>query len=394
MLLQLRLVLAALALLLIPAERLTLATVAAILAFALLSGLVALYWERFVPYILVHPLFVTLDVIVASGILAIDGPSGAVFLTTVITATISGVLFGGRGVAAVTALQILCYCAAVIAYTAVNTDASGIEIVSFQVLVVHPLLYPIAGYVGLSVRSTLTELAAEQEARQQAERVAATAEERNRLARDMHDSVAKTLQGAAMAAKSLPAWVAKNPERAASTAIQVAKAAETAATEARSLLRDLRDGSAAKPFGQVVTEILSEWSAETKINGNLDIQHDDVPLLVTARHETLAILKEALTNVERHARADSVWVEITTDSAYCTVTITDDGAGFSTSPDTVYAAERDGNGHYGLLGMTERAERAGGDLDFESAPGQGTRLRFRVPMAASSSSALGQESVS
>ncbi|MBB4930143.1 signal transduction histidine kinase [Lipingzhangella halophila] len=392
LLLQLRLALAALALLLIPAERLTPATISAILAFTLLSGMVAFYWERFVPYLLVHPLLVALDVVVASGILAIDGPSGALFLTTVLTGTISGVLFGGWGVAAVATLQIFCYFAAILTYMTTNTTPP-VEITNFQVLVVHPLLYPIAGYVGRRVRSILTELAAEQQIRQQAERAAAAAEERNRLARDIHDSVAKTLRGASMAAQSLPVWVSKDPERAAATAIQVAAAAETAAAEARALLTDLRDGASAKRFGDVVSEIVSDWSEETGIDVHVDTPRAEVSLLVTPRHEALAILKEALANVERHSAAGSVWVTVESGTDHCTVTVRDDGVGFSAPPDTVFEAERNGSGHFGLLGMAERAERAGGSLDVDSTSGQGTLLRLTVPMAAPISPA-GQEAVS
>ncbi|MFC4560701.1 sensor histidine kinase [Nocardiopsis mangrovi] len=379
LLLQLRLMLTAISLLLLPGERLILPTAIGVVAFALLSGLAARYWERFVPYLVNHPLLITLDVTVASGILAIDGPSGAIFLTTVLTSTICGVLFGLRGVIAVAAFQILCYALAVLSYAQVHESTSPADLVTFQVLVVHPLLYPIAGYVGLRVRAIFTELAAEQEARRQAERIAAASEERDRLARDMHDSVAKTLRGAAMAAQALPLWLAKDPERAAATAAQVADAADIAASEARALIADLRDGSALVPFGRAVADITGRWSAESGVGVETRVPEGDIRLLVTARHESIAILREALTNVERHADARSVVVTVQTEPGHCTLTITDDGKGFGSSPDTVRAAEAAGNGHYGLLGMTERAERAGGSLHVESAPGRGTRLSVRVP---------------
>ncbi|WP_245646142.1 histidine kinase, partial [Nocardiopsis trehalosi] len=213
--------LAAVSLLVIAGERmLTAPTAVMILAFAMLSGLAARHWERFVPYLQNHPLLVTLDVVAASAILAIDGPSGAVFVLTVLSSTICGMLFGLRGVIAVSALQVLCYLG-VLGYARMNMGSID-DLMSFQVLIVHPMLYPIAGYVGLRIRAILSELAAEQDARRQAERAAAAAEERDRLARDMHDSVAKTLRGAAMAAQALPVWLAKDPERAAATAAQVA----------------------------------------------------------------------------------------------------------------------------------------------------------------------------
>ncbi|MFC3995329.1 sensor histidine kinase [Nocardiopsis sediminis] len=378
LLLQLRLMLTAIALLLLTGDELLLTTAVGVVAFALLSGMAARYWERFVPYLVNHPLLITLDVTVAAGILAIDGPSGAIFLTTVLTATICGVLFGLRGVIAVAAFQILCYALAVLSYVEVHDGATD-NLLTFQVVVVHPLLYPIAGYVGLRVRDIFTELAGEQEARRQAERAAAAAEERDRLARDMHDSVAKTLRGAAMAAQALPLWLAKDPERAAATAAQIADAADIASAEARALISDLRDGSAVVPFGRAVVDIVGHWSAESGIAGEARVPDGEVRLLVTARQESIAILKEALTNVERHADATSVVVTVQAEPGHCTLTIADDGKGFDSPPDQVRAAEAEGNGHYGLLGMAERAERAGGSLDIESTPGGGTRLHLHVP---------------
>jgi signal transduction histidine kinase len=380
LLLQLRLMLTAIALLLMPSERLILPTAIGVVAFALLSGLAARYWERFVPYLVNHPLLITLDVVVASGILGIDGPTGAVFLTTVLTSTICGVLFGLRGVIAVAGVQILCYALAVVSYAGVHPDAVAEQLLTFQVLVVHPVLYPIAGYVGMRVRGIFTELAAEQDARRQAERAAAAAEERDRLARDMHDSVAKTLRGAAMAAQALPVWLAKDPERAAATAAQVADAAETAAAEARALISDLRDGSAVVPFGRAVRDIAAAWSAETGIPVTVE-ESGEVRLLVTARQEGTAILKEALTNIERHADAGAVTIAVTAGPGHCTLVVADDGVGFTRPPEQVREAERRGNGHYGLLGMAERAERAGGTLEVTSTPGAGSRLLLRVPAA-------------
>jgi signal transduction histidine kinase len=371
--------LAAVSLLVIAGERmLTAPTAVMILAFAMLSGLAARHWERFVPYLQNHPLLVTLDVVAASAILAIDGPSGAVFVLTVLSSTICGMLFGLRGVIAVSALQVLCYLG-VLGYARMNMGSID-DLMSFQVLIVHPMLYPIAGYVGLRIRAILSELAAEQDARRQAERAAAAAEERDRLARDMHDSVAKTLRGAAMAAQALPVWLAKDPERAAATAAQVADAAETAAAEARALISDLRDGSAVVPFGRAVRDIAAAWSAETGIPVTVE-ESGEVRLLVTARQEGTAILKEALTNIERHADAGAVTIAVTAGPGHCTMVVADDGVGFTRPPEQVREAERRGNGHYGLLGMAERAERAGGTLEVTSTPGAGSRLLLRVPAA-------------
>ncbi|MGI5120788.1 sensor histidine kinase [Marinactinospora thermotolerans] len=391
LLIQIRTMLIAVALLLLPDERLSPATVVLMVLYALLSLMLGRYWERFTPYLLRHPLLITADVFIAVSILAVDGPSGAFFIATVLTSTAAGVLFGPRGIAAVTAFQILGYTAALLSHTSLITAPGTGELLRFQFLVVHPLLYPVAGYSGWRLRQIFTELALEQERRRAAELAAAAAEERARLARDMHDSVAKTLRGAAMAAQALPLWMKKDPERAEAAAAQVVVAAETAAQEARNLIADLRDEAAGMPFTDAVETVLDTWSGQTGIATDLSVPRYPPSLLVTARHEALAVLREALTNIERHAWATLVTVELTvqhadhregtSDPGYLVMHVTDDGRGFQAPIPHEHDAPSGPPGHYGLVGMVERARRACGDLTIESTPGKGTRLTLRVPLA-------------
>lgn len=374
LLIQLRFLLAGIALLLIPADRITAGIIVMLVSYAVLSGLLSRYWERLSPYLSRHPLLVAADVLVASTILAVDGPSGVFFLATVLTSTTAGVLYGVKGVAGVSALQILGYLAALSAHLAVLGAPVSTVWVSLQVALIQPLLYPVAGYVGLRLRGLFTELALEQEKRRAAERAAAAAEERARLARDMHDSVAKTLHGAALAAQALPVWLAKDPDRAAATAAQVVNAAETAAQEARDLISDLREDAADVPIGDSVAHVLRTWSEETGVDTKLHASGSPLPLLVTARHETIAVLREALTNIDRHAAASAVTVDLTAVSDHLVMTVRDDGRGFDPAVPVP--------GHYGLVGMRERAAHAGGSLTVSSTPGRGTSLTLRVPLAA------------
>jgi signal transduction histidine kinase len=85
------------------------------------------------------------------------------------------------------------------------------------------------------------------------------------------------------------------------------------------------------------------------------------------------VLREALRNVEKHANASTVSVELALVDGAVRVTVTDDGRGFE-----VGALDDDG-GHYGLVGMRERLVDAGGDLTVHSAPGEGTTLAAVVP---------------
>ncbi|WP_199493061.1 sensor histidine kinase [Marinitenerispora sediminis] len=396
LLMQLRFLLTAVALLLLPADRSSLSAVLVLVLYAMLSGILGRYWRRLTPYLLRAPWLVGADIFIAAGILAVDGPSGAFFVATVLTSAIAGVLFAWRRVAAVAGLQMLGYTIALVSH--LTLPAAPVEGIGLQLFVIHPLLYPVAGFMGIRLRLIFMELAAEQELRRAAERAAAAAEERARLARDMHDSVAKTLRGAAMAAQALPLWLRKDPERAAATAAQVAKAAEIAAREARELIADLRDDSAAIPLAEAVGTVLREWSEETGIRVTYDRPDCDLPLLVAARLETVAILREALTNIRRHAAAHAVAVSLGPagpapdgpGGERLLLRIADDGTGFVLRTRTEGA---DGvsevispPGHYGLIGMAERARCAGGTLTVDSAPGAGTRITLQVPLAQASPS--------
>lgn len=375
LLIQLRFLLTGVALLLLPPQQISAGVALALISYAVLSWLLSRYWGRFSAHVVRYPVLTVADILVSSAILAMSGLSGAFFLATVLTSATAGVLYGVRGVAGISALQILGYLAALFTYLGGLSTPTVTLWVTVQAIVIQPLLYPTAGYIGLRLRGLFEELAAEQERRRAAERAAAAAEERARLARNMHDSVAKTLHGAALAAQALPVWLRKDPERAEATAAQVVKAAETAAREARQLISDLREETSDTPIADQIAEVLREWSARTGVRTQLRSCDSPLPLMVTARHETIAILREALTNVHRHAHAATVTVELTAEASHLVMTIHDDGQGFD--------PEVPAPGHYGLVGMQERAIRAGGHLVIDSTPGEGTTLTVRLPLAPS-----------
>ena len=97
-----------------------------------------------------------------------------------------------------------------------------------------------------------------------------------------------------------------------------------------------------------------------------------------ASRELEWILREALRNVERHAHASSVQVRLRTLGGRAVLTVADDGDGFD-APDDVEELAR--GRHFGVVGMRERAQLAGGDLSVESAPGEGCVLSVWVPAA-------------
>ncbi|UOE22058.1 sensor histidine kinase [Thermobifida halotolerans] len=341
--------------------------------YAVFSWLLSRYWERLSPHASRCLPLIVADTFVASAILGVGGPSGAFFLATLFTSTAAGVRYGVRGVAGVSTLQVLGYLAAVFVPSGGPVEAGATVWTGVQVVVVHPLLYPVAGHIGLRLRGLFEELTSEQERRRVAERAAAAAEERTRLARDMHDSVAKTLRGIALAAQALPLWLERDPERAAATAAQVVAAAGTAVREIRELITDLRESPAGPSVADGVAAVLREWSAQTGVAAGLCVRGTPLPLPVVARHETVAVLREALTNIDRHSAAETVTVELAAEAEHLVMTVRDNGRGF----DPVLPLP----GRYGLVGMRERAARAGGSLTLTSATGSGTTVTLRVPMA-------------
>ncbi|MBW8484955.1 sensor histidine kinase [Actinomadura parmotrematis] len=370
MLMQIRLLIAAVTLLLLPRDELTVAKFLLVLSIVVLSWLAARNWCRVVPLVAAHPLLFAVDVCVSFTILGIGGVAGPFFLSTVVTATLAGLLYRWQGMLAVAALQIACYFAA---YTA-TAARDVLAVVPFQTLIGQPCFYLLAGFAGATLRRLLDEHDAQTAARRAAEAQAAAAQERARLAREFHDSLAKTLRGINLAASALPNWLARDQTRAAAEARRIASACETASLEARDLLTRLRDDPLAAPLDETVRRTAEQWGATAGVTVALAV--DDCPEpSVDARYELLAILGEALTNVERHAHGRTVRVGLHRDGDDVVLTVHDDGLGFQPRE----LVELAGEGHYGLIGLHERAGIVGGTVRVDSRPGAGTLVTARLP---------------
>ena len=200
------------------------------------------------------------------------------------------------------------------------------------------------------------------EARQQvAEAVAAVgaAHERARLARDMHDSVGKSIHGISLGAKALRRMVDRDPDQAKELAGSLADAADQAAREARALLMSLREGQIDRPTVDVVSEILADWQAETGIGARLvDVAAVDAE---PGRHRRSWSPRcgRSCTTSPSTRRRETVEVALTGDPERIELAVTDDGVGF----DVDRAAAREADGHFGLRGLRERAEQVGGAVE-------------------------------
>ena len=347
---------------------------------ALTSFLPIVFWERFGSVLLRHPTYLLCDLLIAMGILTFTGAESPFFYFTLGTALLAGVLYGWTG-AGVLSIAILAFY-----WAGLYLQSEAGEVGTFQLIVGLPALYPLCAAGGAAVRNLLDRQARMEAKLADAQRSTVIERERARLAREMHDSLAKTIQGISLTASALPSWVRRDPDRAASEAGQVARAAKVASAEARELLTDMRADMLEVPLGSAVCSFATTWSDRTGIALVCDAE-EDCDASPETRWELFSIVREALRNIERHARADKVRLGLETTAGEIVLSVEDDGAGFEV-PDDLFELRH--GGHFGIIGMRERAERVGGHLEVASAPGEGTTTRVAVPQATPQSSENGR----
>jgi PAS domain S-box-containing protein len=199
-------------------------------------------------------------------------------------------------------------------------------------------------------------------------------EERQRLARELHDSVSQALYGIALGARTARTLLDRDPAQAAEPLDYVLSLAEAGLAEMRALIFELRPETL-ETEGLVAA--LSKQIESTRAGHGLEISAqwcDEPDLPLEIKEAIYRIAQEALNNITKHARAERVEVRMSCGPEGITLEISDDGVGF--------ASEDSFPGHLGLRSMRERATKARGTVEVESAPLQGTRIRISIPYAA------------
>ena len=195
----------------------------------------------------------------------------------------------------------------------------------------------------------------------------------------MHDSLAKTVSGMGFAALALARRIERDPAGAAEEARRLAEDARQATREAREIIIGLRsDAGEQLPLAAALQAEARRWSAGTGVQVALAVEEVG-ELHPVAERELEWILREALGNVDRHARAGKVTVRLRRLGSRAVLTVADDGAGFEVPDELEQLAQ---GRHFGVTGMRERAQLAGGDLSVESAPGEGCVLSVWMPVDA------------
>lgn len=347
----------------------------ALVAVVLLAAtsIVGLLHGRSLDVVLEHPSIAMLDVLLVLGVLIVLGVASPLILATLSTALLVGVLFAPR----VAVLLGFCLACGYIGVLNPGRGDTSIDGDSFFILVGVPVMYACLVGIGQSFRWIAARQARAEAALREAGEAAVAAEERARLAREMHDSFAKTLQGIALGCAGLAARVERDPCGARSEALALSAAAEQAVREARGLLSDLRRDRPGEPFASVLRDTCAAWSAREGIPCDLDAPVDAVPDPPPhVRYQLLAATCEALANAGRHAGAERVRVTVRHDAGDLTVTVADDGVGF----EPAVVAERERDGHFGIRGMEERMADVGGVAALTSRAGAGTTVVLRAAL--------------
>jgi signal transduction histidine kinase len=200
----------------------------------------------------------------------------------------------------------------------------------------------------------------------------ATSRERNRVARELHDTLAHTLSGLSVQLEAVKAYWDVDPQKARSTLEGSLKAAHSGLGETRRALQALR----ASPLDDLglslaVRTMVEDAAARANLALNFSVA-DKLPSLSPDVEQCIyRVAQEAVTNMAKHAKAKTLTVNLEPTEERVTLTVHDDGVGFDVE-------KKDEANRYGLQGMQERAQLAGGQLTVTSKPGEGTTVKLVV----------------
>jgi signal transduction histidine kinase len=227
-------------------------------------------------------------------------------------------------------------------------------------------------------RESQTLLAELQDAHRQLQEYAArveelaVVEERNRLAREMHDTLGHRLTVASVQLEGAQRLCSKDPERAAGMVSAVRDEVREALGELRSTVATLRTPIEADlQLRSSLSRLAAHFEQAAGVTVHQVLPEEMRPLPDTHRLALYRAAQEALTNVQRHAGAEQVWLVLTAREDSVTLLVSDDGHGFSLS------GEQTG---FGLRGLRERAAQLDGELHVEPRPGRGTQVSLRLPL--------------
>ncbi len=212
--------------------------------------------------------------------------------------------------------------------------------------------------------------------RQMSGRFAAVLEERARIAREIHDTLAQGFVGICSQLDALALKLNGDPAVVRQQLDLARKMARHSLTEARRSVTDLRTPELEEQdLASALRSAAHRWTAASRASVAVRVDEFKDNLPGEVGQNLLRIAQEAVANALKHAKARNISVELERTNRALHLRVKDDGEGFEPS-----AAQPILAGHYGILGMRERAERLGGTFDLESGPGAGTLVEVTVPL--------------
>jgi two-component system, NarL family, sensor kinase len=198
-------------------------------------------------------------------------------------------------------------------------------------------------------------------------------EERNRLAREIHDTLAQGLTATTLQLESADALLDAGSEKAHGPLRRALSLTRSNLEEARRSVLDLRASPLeGRPLSEALKALVERWEAETGIAARYGAVNGSRPLPPSVEAALYRICQEALTNVARHAGAERATVRLVATPDRVRLAVEDDGSGFDAA-----GVPED---RHGIVGMRERAEVLGGTLEVRSEPGEGTRIEVTAPL--------------
>ena len=213
--------------------------------------------------------------------------------------------------------------------------------------------------------------------RQIRQRFALVLEERVRLAREIHDTLAQGFVGISSQLDAVALTLNGHLDSARTHLDLARKMARHSLTEARRSVMDLRASALeGQDLPAALSQAARQWTAGSPVKVHVDVEGPGRKLPEEMEQHLLRIAQEAVTNTVKHAHAKEVWIQLAMDNGKLRMRVADNGDGFEQTD-----AFSEIGGHFGILGMRERAERLGGELQLHSEPGEGTEVEVTVPLS-------------
>ncbi len=245
----------------------------------------------------------------------------------------------------------------------------------FEIL---PHFYQQTYFIGLCVISLIGGIYGfhQLRLRQMRSRFSLVLEERARIAREIHDTLAQAFVGISSQLDAVAIETGDRSGKAWRHLELARRMTRHSLTEAKRSVVDLRASELRnRDLSSALATAVCQWRSAKSVAIDLDISGVPRKLPEAVQQNVFRIAQEAVNNTMKHASASKIGIHLEMKPRMLSLTVNDDGKGFepsgTLSPD---------DGHLGLLGMRERAESLGGDLDLYSQPGKGTRVQVTVPL--------------